>query len=388
MLAIVAPGQGAQKPGFLKPWLDLPGAADRLRWWSELTGKDLIRLGTEADADEITDTANTQPLLVAAGLLAAEHVPVADAGVVAGHSVGELTAYALAGVLSPEAAVTLAGVRGREMAAACHAEPTTMAAVLGGAQEEVLDAIEQAGAWPANRNMAGQIVAAGPVAAIDKLVDNPPARARVRKLAVAGAFHTPHMAPAKEEMRAIAGGVDTADPERLLLSNSDGSAVVSGESALNLMVNQITAPVRWDACMETLADLGVTALIELAPAGTLTGMAKRALKGVELLTVNTPEDLEAAAQLAASHGAEPTVEPSVAFHVAVSRAPGVFSPNEGLTPGDRVENGVSLGEVSGRAGTQTVTAAHSGLLLEWLVEAGDRVAVGHPLARIQPQGER
>lgn len=388
MLAIVAPGQGAQKSGFLKPWLDLPGATERLRWWSELVGKDLIHLGTTAEADEITDTANTQPLLVAAGLLAAEHLPVADAGVVAGHSVGELTAYAMAGVLSDEAAVTLAGVRGREMAAACHAEPTTMAAVLGGDEDEVLNAISAAGAWPANRNMAGQIVAAGPVAAIDKLVDNAPEKARIRKLAVAGAFHTPHMAPAHDALSAMIGGVTVADPQRLLLSNRDGAAVASGNAALQQMVNQITSPVRWDSCMTTLADLGITALIELPPAGTLTGMAKRAIKGVELLKVNTPDDLAAAAELAASHGSEPTVEPTPSFHVAVSPNPGAFHPHADLAPGATVTAGTTLGEVTGRNGTHAVTASHSGLLLEWLVDTDDRVAIGHPLARIQPEGER
>lgn len=313
MFAILAPGQGSQKPGFLTPWIDAdPAAAAKLREWSDLIDLDLVRLGTEADQDEITDTANTQPLLVAAGLLAAERLLEGEAGqrigerasVVAGHSVGELTAAALAGILTPEAAVELAAVRGREMAAACEITPTTMAAVLGGVEADVLDAIEAAGAWPANRNGAGQIVAAGPVAAIDKLTQDAPERARVRPLKVAGAFHTPHMAPAHAALEAVAGGITTADPERTFLSNRDGKPVPTGAQALRQLVDQVTSPVRWDACMSTLGELGVTAVIELPPAGTLTGLAKRALKGVERLNVNTPEDLAAAAELAASEGVQ------------------------------------------------------------------------------------
>nr|WP_030159105.1 ACP S-malonyltransferase [Glycomyces sp. NRRL B-16210] len=301
MLAILAPGQGSQKPGFLTPWIEDPAAAARLREWSDLIGLDLVRLGTEAGQDEITDTANTQPLLVAAGLLAAERLLTEGSAlaaadlVVAGHSVGELTALAIAGVLSPEAAVRLAAVRGREMAAACDIEPTTMAAVLGGVEEEVLAAIEAAGAWPANRNGAGQIVAAGPVAAIEKLTGDAPARARIIPLKVAGAFHTPHMAPAQEALEAVAADIAVADPTRILLSNRDGRPVPSGKAALRQLVAQVTSPVRWDACMSTLGDLGVTAVVELPPAGTLTGLAKRALKGVERVNVNTPEDLAAAA---------------------------------------------------------------------------------------------
>lgn len=310
MLAILAPGQGSQKPGFLSPWIEEPTAEARLREWSDSIDLDLVRLGTEADQDEITDTANTQPLLVAAGLLAAERLLAEGTAlgaadlVVAGHSVGELTALAISGVLSPDAAVRLAAVRGREMAAACNIEPTTMAAVLGGVEDEVLAAIESAGAWPANRNGAGQIVAAGPVAAIDKLAQNPPEKARIIPLKVAGAFHTPHMAPAQEALEAVAAEIAVADPVRRLLSNKDGKPVTSGTTALQQIVAQVTSPVRWDACMSTLGELGVTAVIELPPAGTLTGLAKRALKGVERVNVNTPEDLAAAAELAANEGVE------------------------------------------------------------------------------------
>ena len=294
MLALLAPGQGSQKPGFLKPWLDLPGAADRLAGWSERIGLDLIELGTEADQAEITDTARTQPLLVAAGLLAAAELPLSRVDLVAGHSVGELTAAHLAGVLDADAAVTFAAQRGRHMAAACAATPTGMAAVLGGDETEVLAAIEAAGAYPANRNGAGQIVAAGDEKALATLADTPPAKARVRPLSVAGAFHTPFMEPAREQLTADTTGLTTAEAITTWLSNLDGEPMPTGDAAVQRLVAQVTAPVRWDACMATMATRGVTAVIELPPAGTLAGLAKRALTGVEIVKVNTPDDLPAA----------------------------------------------------------------------------------------------
>ncbi|MFR9774842.1 ACP S-malonyltransferase [Micromonospora sp. MS34] len=302
MLAVLSPGQGAQKPGFLTPWLALPGVEARLREWSALAGVDLVHLGTQADADEIKDTARTQPLLVAAALLAGEHLPMSDVALVAGHSVGELGAAALAGVLSAEAALTLAGVRGREMAAACALEPTGMAAVLGGDPDEVVAAIEAHGLHAANRNGTGQIVAAGSLDGLDKLAAEPPTRARIARLKVAGAFHTPYMAPAEAALAAAAAGITPADPTRVLLSNLDGTAVDRGQEMVQRLVRQVTAPVRWDLCMRTLAELGVTGVIELPPAGTLAGLVKRELKGEgapEIVTLNTPDDLPAARNLIA-----------------------------------------------------------------------------------------
>lgn len=305
MLAVLSPGQGSQKPGFLTPWLDLTGTEARLREWSALAGVDLMHLGTDADADEIKDTARTQPLLVAAALLAGEHLPLDDVALTAGHSVGELGAAVLAGVLSAEAAISLAGVRGREMAAACALEPTGMAAVLGGDPDEVLAAIEANGLYPGNRNGAGQIVAAGSLDGLDKLAAEPPARARIIRLKVAGAFHTPYMAPAETALAAVASEITPADPVRLLLSNLDGTAVDNGAEMVQRLVRQVTAPVRWDLCMRTLADLGVTGVIELPPAGTLAGLVKRDLKGdgaPEIVTLNTPDDLPAARDLIARIG--------------------------------------------------------------------------------------
>ncbi len=304
MLAVLSPGQGSQKPGFLTPWLELAGARDRLTAWSALAGVDLVHLGTDADAEEIKDTARTQPLLVAAALLAAAQLPLERAGVIAGHSVGELGAAAAPGVLTPEDAITLAGVRGREMAAACALEPTGMSAVLGGDPDEVIATIEKHGLHAANRNGAGQIVAAGAVDALAEFKAAPPAKARVIPLAVAGAFHTPYMAPAETALAVVAKNTAVTDPARTLLSNLDGTAVASGREMLDRLVRQITAGVRWDLCMGTLKDLGVTAVIELPPAGTLAGLVKRELKGdgaPEIVTLNTPDDLPAARDLIARH---------------------------------------------------------------------------------------
>ncbi|MEU8204513.1 ACP S-malonyltransferase [Streptosporangium sp. NPDC049046] len=293
MLVIVAPGQGAQTPGFLGPWLELPGVADRLTAWSELAGLDLIAYGTTADADEIRDTAVAQPLLVAAGLAVAE-VLGASPDIVAGHSVGEFTAAALAGVITPEQAVGLVRERGQAMAKAATITETGMSAVLGGVEEEVLAAIADKGLTPANINGAGQIVVGGTLEQLAAFKAEPPARARVRELSVAGAFHTVHMASAVGRLREAAADVTPADPAVTLLSNSDGSAVTSGAEFMERLVTQVANPVRWDACMATMTELGVTTMIELVPGGTLTGLAKRALHGVTTVALKTPDDLEAA----------------------------------------------------------------------------------------------
>lgn len=304
VLAVLSPGQGSQKPGFLSPWLELPGARDRLGTWSELCAIDLVHLGIKADQAEITDTAKTQPLLVAAALLAAEHLPMDKVKLVAGHSVGELAAAHLAGVLTADDAVKLAAVRGREMAAACAITPTGMAAILGGDPDEVIDAITAVGAYPANRNGAGQVVAAGSTEALTKLGANMPDKAHIIPLSVAGAFHTPYMESAQHELGRHAEGITTSDPVRTWLSNADGEPMTTGQAALDRLVAQVTAPVRWDACMDTMARRDVTAVVELPPAGTLTGLVKRQIKGVKAVKLNTPEQLEAAIELIRVHSEE------------------------------------------------------------------------------------
>ncbi|MBV5244464.1 MULTISPECIES: ACP S-malonyltransferase [Mycolicibacterium] len=298
MLAFLAPGQGSQTPGMLTEWLELPGAAERIASWSEISGLDLARLGTTATAEEITDTAVTQPLVVAATLLAYEELNKRDVLtgdekiIAAGHSVGEIAAYAIAGVISADDAVSLAATRGKEMAKACALEPTGMSALLGGDEAEVLARLEALDLVPANRNAAGQIVAAGAVAALEKLAEDPPARARVRPLATAGAFHTRYMAPALDEYTRVADRIDPQEPAVTLLSNSDGRPVSGGADALAKLVAQMTRPVRWDLCTAAMKDLGVTALVEFPPAGTLTGIAKRELRGTPTHAVKSPADLD------------------------------------------------------------------------------------------------
>ena len=302
MIALLAPGQGSQTPGMLAEWLELPGAADQIARWSDISGLDLGRLGTTATADEITDTAVTQPLVVVATLLA--NAELTNRGtlagkqtVVAGHSVGEIAAYAIAGVITPDDAVRLAAVRGAEMAKACAVEPTGMSAVLGGDEAEVLARLEALDLIPANRNAAGQIVAAGAIAALEKLAEDPPAKARVRPLATAGAFHTGYMASALDGYAAAAAEVATAEPTTTLLSNSDGRAVTSGQDAMTKLVAQLTRPVRWDLCTETMRQLNTTAIVEFPPAGALTGIAKRELRGVATHAIKAPADLDGLADL-------------------------------------------------------------------------------------------
>jgi [acyl-carrier-protein] S-malonyltransferase len=277
----------------LGPWLEVAGARAVIDEFSEAAGLDLARLGSTADAEEIRDTAVTQPLIVATTLLAyrlaGTRLPAAAP--VAGHSVGEIAAAAIAGVLSASDAVAFAAARGAEMAAACALHPTGMSAVLGGAESEVLAGLDELGLTAANRNGAKQIVAAGPLTTLETLAENPPGRARVTALKVAGAFHTEYMAPAKEALGSRVAGMAVSDPTRPLCSNADGALVTSGQEFLHRLVEAVTRPVRWDVCMATLAELGVHASVELPPAGTLTGLVKRELR-LETVTLKTPEGFD------------------------------------------------------------------------------------------------
>ncbi|KOX29908.1 ACP S-malonyltransferase [Streptomyces sp. NRRL F-4707] len=305
VLVLVAPGQGAQTPGFLTEWLDLRGAADRVAGWSDAIGLDLVHFGTKADADEIRDTSVAQPLLVAAGLLSAAalgDIPGFAPGVVAGHSVGEITAAAFADVLDDTAALTLVRRRGLAMAEAAAVTETGMSALLGGDPEVSVAHLEKLGLTPANVNGAGQIVAAGTMDQLAALSDDKPEGVRkVVPLKVAGAFHTHHMAPAVDKLAEAAKSLTPADPKVTYVSNKDGRAVASGTEVLERLVGQVANPVRWDRCMETFKELGVTALIEVCPGGTLTGLAKRALPGVKTLALKSPADLDAARELVAEH---------------------------------------------------------------------------------------
>jgi [acyl-carrier-protein] S-malonyltransferase len=399
VLIFTAPGQGAQTPGFLSPWLEIPGLAEQFGAWSELAGRDLIRLGTTGSAEEITDTAVAQPLLVASAIAVAGLLGEPDAA--AGHSVGELAAGAIAGVLTAADAIRLTRVRGESMAAACDAEATGMTAVLGGAESAVLAAIAEAGLTPANINAAGQIVAGGTLEQLAEFAANPPAGARLRPLRVAGAFHTKHMAPAVDALVAAAAGVAVHDPVITLLSNRDGAVVTSGPAWVERIVHQVANPVRWDLCMATMSDINVTALIELVPGGTLTGMAKRALPGVELLALKTPDQLDAARALIAAHatatngyaansdGSGPdwmiVVSPGAGTARLVADETGSGTTPAGAT---MVCAGDVLARVAARGGEKPVTAPHDAVVVEWLVEDGDPVSEGQPLVRLQPTQRR
>ena len=396
MLAIVAPGQGAQTPGFLGPWLTESSFADRLNWLSAVSGIDLRHYGTEADAETIRDTAIAQPLLVAAGLLTAlELFPrPADAysllGVAAGHSVGEITAAAGVGVLSAEQAMVFVRERGRAMAEASAATPTSMTAVIGGVADDVLAAIEAQGLTAANNNGSGQIVAAGTKEQLAKLAANPPYRARLVELSVAGAFHTVHMRPAVARLAELARAISTHDPRTRLLSNADGQVVHDGRDVLKRLVNQVASPVRWDLCMAAMADLGVTGLLEMPPAGTLTGIAKRNLPGVQLFTLNTPDQLSDALDFVRQHGGPALASPiagNPTWRLVVSPGKGQFARTEDVELHTVLPNNSTVGVVKNLRGEIPVNAPHGGIVVEWLVEDGDPVSPGQPLLHLHPTVE-
>lgn len=305
MLVIMCPGQGSQTPGMLTPWLEMDGFADLVREWSDATGVDLVAHGTVSDEETIKDTAVAQPLIVAAGLLSARALGVHELGnstwMTAGHSVGEVTATALSGVLSPAAALDFVRVRAMGMAQAAAAAPSGMSAVVGGKPDEVFSHLESMNLTPANVNGGGQIVAAGADADLQVLNDSPPAKARVIPLKVAGAFHTTYMQSAVSNLDTLAQSLVPQSPSVQLLSNRDGASMADGPDVIRRLVDQLTHPVRWDLCMASLQQAGVTGIVELLPGGTLVGLAKRAMKGVPSVAVKSPDDLDKAREFIAEH---------------------------------------------------------------------------------------
>ena len=301
MLAIIAPGQGSQTPGMFNSWIQDPELKALIISWSEAIGLDLLHLGTTADHEEIKETANAQPLIVAASLLGAHALGIKDFAATSGHSVGELAAAALSGAISESDALTLVRARGLEMAKAADISPSGMSAILGGERTEVLDAISALKLVAANDNGAGQIVAAGDLQALAQLIENPPAGARVRALAVAGAFHTKFMQPAVEPLSILASTISTHSVRIQVISNKDGQVVTDGAQVLDRIISQIASPVRWDLCMESLKSFGITGVIELPPAGTLVGLLKRAAPEIETFALKSAEDLEAAREFAGRH---------------------------------------------------------------------------------------
>ena len=390
MLVIVAPGQGAQTPGFLTPWLEDPTFAARFQWLSTVAGLDLAHYGTQADAETIRRTEIAQPLLVATGLIAAlELFPhPTDAfqrvGAVAGHSVGEIGAAAGARVITAEQAMVLVRERGAAMAAAAGRTPTGMTAVLGGDREEVLATLERHGLTPANENGPGQVVAAGTTGQLAGLADEPPAKARLVPLSVAGAFHTHHMEPAVSHLASLARSVSTHDPRTAFISNRDGQVVHDGREVLSRLVGQIAAPVRWDLCMDTMLDLGVTGILEMPPAGTLTGIAKRALKGVDTFALKSPDQLDEARAFVDKHGEQSVIETTPTWRMVVSPAKGTFHVSPEASGSDLLAPGCTIGEVASLRDRTPVAALHGGQVVEWLVEDGDLVSPGQPLLRLHP----
>jgi [acyl-carrier-protein] S-malonyltransferase len=391
VLIIVAPGQGAQTPGFLSPWLEDPQFAERLQWLSAVAGLDPAHYGSEADAETLRDTAVAQPLLVASSLVSALALfpHPADAfgriGAVAGHSVGELAAAAGARAISAEQAMVLVRERGKAMAHAAATTPTGMTAVLGGDPEEVRAALTQHGLTAANVNAEGQVVAAGTLDQLEALAADPPAGARLMPLSVAGAFHTEHMAPAVGVLGTLAKAVSTHDPRTPLISNRDGKIVHDGRDVVRRIVTQVASPVRWDLCMETMRDLGVTGLLEMPPAGTLTAIARRALPGVETFALKTPDQLDAAREFVERHGTQSALDVHPTWRLLVSPSKGTFVREAG-GEGDALAPESTIGRVRSTRDETAVYAPHGGTIVEWLVEDGDLVSPGQPLVRLHPEG--
>ena len=395
MLVVVAPGQGAQTPGFLSPWLQAPGVRERLEWLSAVSGVDLIAHGTTSDADTIRDTAIAQPLIVGAGLVTLLSLfphpatGFTQIGAGAGPSVGEITAAVGAGVLSAEQAMVFVRERGKAMAAAAASTETGMSAVLGGDPEEVLAKANEHGLTPANINSSnlngsGQIVVAGTMAQLADFTDDAPEGARIRPLEVAGAFHTAHMAPAVALLGSYAKSISTHDPRLKLLSNADGQVIHDGREVLRRLVSQVSNPVRWDLCMETMGDLGVTAVIEIPPAGTLTGLIKRALPGVQTLAVKTPDDLDAAWAIIAEHGTVSAISAQPTWRLLIAPVKGTFKQLLHTPVGDALAPGAVIGLVDTLRDRTDVLAPHGGVVVEWLVHDGDPVSPGQPLVRLHP----
>ena len=389
MLVIVCPGQGSQTPGFLAPWLELPGFRDRMQWLSTVAGIDLVRHGTESDAETIKDTAIAQPLIVGAGLISllamfahpADGFRMVAGG--AGHSVGEITAAAAAGVISAEQAMVFVRERGRLMAEASAVTPTGMSAIVGGDSDDVAQVLLKHGLTAANNNGGGQIVAAGTLEQLAALSTDPPSKARVIPLQVAGAFHTEHMAPAVKELGAMARAMSTHDTRSRLVSNRDGTVVHSGREVLKRLVTQVSNPVRWDLCMETFMDFGVTGLIEIPPAGALANLAKRGLPGVEVLALKSPDQLSEVHRMIREHAQPNPIADTPTWRLVIAPAKGVvsFSRSE---PGTDVVPGSVVAAVKTLRDTFEVTAPHGGQVIEWLVEDGDPVSPGQPLLRLHP----
>ena len=300
----MTPGQGSQSEGMLLSWLQDDDSLNLIKQFSEICEIDLLELGTTADQSEVTATNNAQPLLASLAFLSAKNLTWEKyQGIIfSGHSVGELSACSLAGFYSMQDAMQLVAVRGIAMAeAAMSSEGTGMSAVLGGKKEEVIRHIQNHNLVPANVNSEGQIIASGLLTDLERLAENPPDSTKVRKLDVAGAFHSEFMKPAEVKLAQKFNQINLNKPGFRYISNKDGCVVTDSSDLKNRLVSQISSPVRWDMCQATMKDLGVTGMLELAPGGVLTGIAKREMPGVELFAIKSPEDITAAQDFIDKH---------------------------------------------------------------------------------------
>lgn len=293
----MTPGQGSQTSGMYSSWITDAANKELIANYSELIDLDLLNYGTSASQAEITATNIAQPLLTALTFMSFGKLEVnLNTNIIySGHSVGEFSAASLAGFYSDETAMKLVNVRGKAMAeAAASNNATGMSAVLGGDKAEVIKHIEQFDLVPANVNSNGQIVASGLLTNLEKLSENPPASTKVRKLEVAGAFHSQFMKTAESELEKEFAQLEVNKSSSIFISNKDGQIVKDSSELKSRLITQITSPVRWDLCQAKMIELGVTGMLELAPAGVLTGIAKREMPGVELFAIKSPEDIPGA----------------------------------------------------------------------------------------------
>ncbi|MDJ0771121.1 MAG: ACP S-malonyltransferase [Ilumatobacter sp.] len=385
MLAFTFPGQGSQRPGMGRPWVDHE-SWELVDEASEVADRDVAALLLDADADELRDTRNAQLTTFVSSLMvldAVERLGI-EASFCAGHSLGEYTALAATGALGFDEGVELVAERAAAMHDAGNEQPGTMAAVLGLDDDQVGVACNLADAdvWVANYNAPGQVVIAGSpdgVEAAGKHAKELGAK-RVMGLQVSGAFHTGFMSSARERLRGAIAAADIRDAEIPVVSNVDAKPHDRGGEWISLLSAQLSSPVRWKHCLQTLAGLGVTDFAELGPGGVLTGMAKRSVEGARTLSVATPDDLDKLLHWIGGESATPKseVEGEHLFaveRIVVSPAAGLFTPTA-YEPGATVEVGALLGHV----GEHEVRSPFEGVFQSFIALETERVTSRQPIA--------
>ena len=306
MLAVVAPGQGSQSVGMLSPWVTDSKDKELVDSWSSLISVDLLKLGQSGNSEEIKSTDNAQLLIFITSILSSLNLDLKNAKdqsiIFAGHSVGEFAAYSIAGTFEVDQALKIVARRGQSMLAATNAfSKTGMSAVLGGNNDEVISYLREFNLIPANINSNGQIIAAGTLENLDRLANTPPAGTRVRPLEVSAAFHTKYMEPAISRFKEIFRDLNTNSPSQIILSNKNGEELNKSTDIIENLINQVISPVRWDLCQAKMVELGVTGMLELAPGGTLCGIAKKEIPSVETFAIKSPEDIQSANDFIRKH---------------------------------------------------------------------------------------